>query len=118
MKKTLWIAGLLLFSAACLIILFYNPDKLDPESSTGKNVYFTIIDSSGEQLANGRYAYTQNAFNAKGKKKEMTFTSSMELEKGNYVKLYYTWLRGVTYYEVIAPEEVPGKADVQLKKRQ
>jgi uncharacterized protein (TIGR01655 family) len=117
LKKIIWIAGLLLASAVCLIILFYNPDKLDPESRAGKNVYFTIIESSGEQLANGRFEYTQDAFNTRGKKKEMTFTSGKELEKGNYVKLYYTWLRGVTYYEVIAPEEVQGKAALQFKKQ-
>ncbi|GEM_PF-2204476 len=116
MKKIIWIAGLLLASAVCLIIAFYNPDKLDPENLAGKNVYFTIIESSGEQLANGRFEYVQDAFNTKGKKKEMTFTSGKELEEGNYVKLYYTWLRGVTYYEVIAPEDVPGKAALQLNK--
>ncbi len=117
MKKIIWITGLLLASAVCLIIVFYNPDKLDPENLAGKNVYFTIIVSSGEQLSNGRYEYTEAAFNTKGKKKEMTFTSGKELEKGNYVKLYYTWLRGVTYYEAIAPEEVPGKAALQLNKQ-
>lgn len=117
MKKIIWIAGLLLVSAICLIFLFYNPDKLDPESRAGKNVYFTIIESSGEQLSNGRYEYKHDAFDAKGKKKELTFTSGKELEKGNYVKLYYTWLRGVTYYEVVSPEDVPGKSALQLNKQ-
>ena len=107
MKKILLILGLIIVLGACLFLFFFTPEKLTPESPAGKTIYYAVINDSGVQDNNKRYDYEVTAYSKKGKEKKLEFSAGKQLKKGAYVQLYYTLIRGVTYWEEVPYEELP-----------
>lgn len=97
----------------CTTAWFLNPERLTPENSKGKEVYYTMIDNTDvtQSTTDDRYNYTLPCYNDKGTKKELTFSASKKLRENAYLKLYNTTLRGVTYWQEVEYNELP--EDVQ-----
>ncbi|PJO40446.1 YxeA family protein [Lysinibacillus xylanilyticus] len=107
MRKILLILGLIIVLGACLLLFFFTPEKLTPKNPSGKTIYYTLINDSGVQDNNKRYDYEVTAYSKKGKEKKLEFSAGKQLKKGAYVQLYYTRIRGVTYWEEVSYEELP-----------
>ncbi|MGN7383048.1 YxeA family protein [Paenibacillus sp. SAFN-117] len=108
MRKIWLVLGLIIVILAGLWMFFFSPEKLTPDHPAGKTVYYTRITSPGVQDENERYDYELTAYNEKGKGKNIEFSAGKPLREGAYIRLYYTWIRGVTYWEEVAFEELPG----------
>jgi len=95
-----------------------NPNRLGTDS------YYVQITNSGDtiedKISTGevmvRYEYTLLAFDKKGNKKELTFTSGHELRKDAYINLFLKDDKGVTSYQEVQKEEIPEKALNKLKR--
>lgn len=96
-------------------MFFFSPDKLTPENTAGKAVYYTKITGPSVQGENGRYGYELTAYNEKGKKK-LVFSAGKQLREGAYVQFYYTPIRGVTHWEEVNFEEFPESVQQQHQK--
>lgn len=107
MKKILLMLGIILVIGACVWMFFLTPGKLTPENPAGKTIYYAMITDPGVQDKNERYDYELTAYNEKGKEKKLEFSAGKPLRKGAYVELYYTRIRGVTYWEEVTFEELP-----------
>ncbi|MCE5169841.1 YxeA family protein [Paenibacillus profundus] len=116
MKKILLVLGLILVVGACLLMFFFNSEKLTPENSAGKTIYYTMITGLGVQDENGRYNYELTSYNEKGKEKKLGFSAGKQLREGAYVQLYNTLIRGVTYWEEVTFEELPEAVQQQYQK--
>lgn len=110
MKKIAALSAICVVIAACFILLFANPERLVPNDPAGKTTYYAQIAGQGVADGNGRTSYELEGYTKDGKKKAISFSTGKPLQEGTYVKLYHAWLRGVTYYEVIAGELIPVKA--------
>ncbi len=117
-KTKLLVAGLIIIIFAAFSIFFFNPDRLTPENKKGKTSYYTMIVNGDRKLNDGqRYEYILEAYNEKGEKKSLTFTSSKQLREGSYLELYVAPFRGVTYWQEVQPDELPDQVkSVYLKK--
>lgn len=61
----------------------FNPDRLTPENPEEKTIYYTmIINDDIKSNSQKRYEYTLDAYNEKGEKELLTFTSSKQLREG------------------------------------
>lgn len=111
MKKVLFgIIGLVLVIIVAFSIFFYNPNKLTPENPEGKTLYYSMINNEEVKLGdNQRYEYKLDAFDEKGEKKTLTFTSSKHLQEGAFLELYVAPFRGVTYWKELLFDELPDK---------
>lgn len=108
MKKVLFGIGLVLLIVVAFSIFFYNPNKLTPENPEGKTLYYTMVINDEKKLGdNQRYEYNLDAFDEKGKKRTLTFTSSKQLQEGAYLELYVAPFRGVTYWQEVHLDELP-----------
>lgn len=107
MKKISLVLGLIIVIGACLWMFFFSPEKLTPENSAGKTIYYTMIIGLGVQDENGRYNYELTSYNEKGKEKKLGFSAGKQLREGAYVQLYNTLIRGVTHWEEVTFEELP-----------
>ncbi|MHC1723811.1 MAG: YxeA family protein [Aminipila sp.] len=108
MKKLIMIIGLVVIILGALFVFFLNPDKIDPESPTGKTIYYTQISNQEVEVNdNNRYEYVLTCYDEKGKEKSLNFTTGKKLKEGAYVKLYVAPLRGVTYWEETAEKDLP-----------
>ncbi|WP_342508178.1 YxeA family protein [Sporosarcina sp. FSL K6-2383] len=95
-----------------------NPNRLGADS------YYIQITDSGDtiedKISTGevmiRYEYTLPAFDKKGNKKELTFTSGHELRKDAYINLFWKENKGVTSYQEVQKEDIPEKALNELKR--
>ncbi|WP_281533261.1 YxeA family protein [Anaerocolumna aminovalerica] len=116
-KTKLLVAGLIIIIFAAFFIFFFNPDRLTPENQKGKTSYYTMIVNGDTKLNHRkRYEYTLDAYNEKGEKKSLTFTSSKQLREGSYLELYVAPFRGVTYWQEVQPDELPDQVkSVYLK---
>lgn len=116
MKKIWLILGLIIVIIACLWMFFFSPEKLTPDNSAGKSVYYTMVIGPGVQDDNGRYDYELSAYSEKGKEKKLGFSTGKQLRTGAYVQLYNTLIRGVTHWEEITFEELPEAVKQQYQK--
>ncbi|MCR8980892.1 YxeA family protein [Brevibacillus laterosporus] len=116
MKKIFLVLGLIIVIMACLWMFFFSPEKLTPENPAGKTVYYTMITGPGVQDENGRYDYELTAYNEEGTEKKLEFSAGKQLRKGAYVQLYYTLIRGVTYWEEVTFEKLPEAVQQQYQK--
>jgi len=116
MKKIVLVLGLIILIGACLWMFFLDSEKLPPENSAGKNIYYTMITGLGIQDDNGRYNYELTSYNGKGHERRLGFSAGKQLREGAYVQLYHTLLRGVTRWEEVAFKELP--ETVQRRYRQ
>ncbi|SEK37664.1 conserved hypothetical protein TIGR01655 [Paenibacillus sp. cl141a] len=116
MKKIVLVLGLIILIGACLWMFFLDSEKLTPENSAGKNIYYTMITGLGIQDDNGRYNYELTSYNGKGHERRLGFSAGKQLREGAYVQLYHTLLRGVTRWEEVAFKELP--ETVQRRYRQ
>lgn len=95
-----------------------NPNRLGADS------YYVQITDSGDKIEDKintgevmvRYEYTLPAFDKKGNKKELTFTSGHELRKDAYINLFWKKNKGVTSYQEVQKEDIPEKALNELKR--
>ena len=75
------------------------------------STYYTKIDNSKMEGISAtdsmKYEYTLNAYDEKGKEKEVTFKTSRELREGAYLKLEVMLTRGVLNWEEVQFEEMP-----------
>lgn len=115
MKKILLVLGTVIVFGACMWMFFFTPEKLTPENPAGKTVYYTKITESGVQGQNGRYDYKVIAYDEKKKKEELSFSAGKKLREGAYIQLYYTMIRGVTYWEEVSFEELPEAVQQQYR---
>ncbi|NOU64083.1 YxeA family protein [Paenibacillus sp. LMG 31461] len=88
-------------------MFFFSSEKLMPENSAGKTIYYTMITGLGIQDENGRYNHELTSYNEKGKEKKLGFSARKQLREGAYVQLYNTLIRGVTHWEEVTFEELP-----------
>ncbi|MDQ0300379.1 uncharacterized protein (TIGR01655 family) [Salibacterium salarium] len=107
MKKILLIPGLIIVAGVCLSMIFYNPDKLEPENPAGKTIYYTEITGAGSQGESGRYNYELTAYDEKGEEKNLSFSAGKQLREGAYIQLYHALIRGITHWEEVTFEEMP-----------
>ncbi|MBN6187779.1 YxeA family protein [Aneurinibacillus sp. BA2021] len=106
----LLVAGLILIIVAAFSIFFFNPDRLTPENPKGKTSYYTMIVNDGTKLNDEqRYEYTLDAYDQRGEKKALTFTSSKQLREGVYLELYVAPFRGVTYWQEMQLDKLPDR---------
>ena len=115
MKKIVLVLGFIIVSGICLGIFFYNPEKLTPGNSTGKTIYYTMIADPGVKGENGRYGYKLTVYTEDGKEKTLNFSARKQLKEGAYIQLYYTLIRGVTYWEEVTFEELPNAVQQQYQ---
>lgn len=113
MKSKLRIIGLIILVGICLVLFFYDPNKLTPENPAGKDEYYTMITGSGTEGDNERYNYEVIAYDEHGEQREVNFSSSKQLREGAYVQLLYAPIRGVTYWEEVTFEELPEEVQQQ-----
>lgn len=99
--------GLIIVIGTCLWMFFFSSEKLTPENSAGKTIYYTMVTGLGIQDENGRYNYELTSYNEKGKVKKLGFSAGKQLREGTYVQLYNTLIRGVTHWEEVTFEELP-----------
>ncbi|MDM5246634.1 MULTISPECIES: YxeA family protein [unclassified Lysinibacillus] len=116
MKKILLMLGLVIVLGGVCLWFFLTPEKLTPENPAGKTIYYTIISDSGIHDNNGRYDYELTAYNKNGKEKKLEFSAGKQLREGAYIQLNYTRIRGVTYWEEIAFEELPEAVQQKYQK--
>ncbi|MBE9916936.1 YxeA family protein [Paenibacillus donghaensis] len=108
MKKTLALFALVVVILTCLWLFFMDPDKLTPDNPAGKTTYYAIVNAEpGGKDSNGRYDYELTGYTDRGKSKKLTFSTGKKLQNGAFLKLYSTYLRGVTYWEEVRPEQLP-----------
>jgi uncharacterized protein (TIGR01655 family) len=111
MKKALTILALVIVILTCLWLFFMDPAKLTPDNPAGKTTYYTIVNQSTvDKDDNGRYAYKLVSYTDEGKSKTLSFSTSKLLKNGAYLKLYVSTLRGVTHWEEVTAEDLPGHA--------
>lgn len=115
MKKILLVLGFIIMLGACLWMFFFTPEKLTPDNPAGKTVYYTKITGSGVQGENSRYDYELIAYDEKKKKEKLSFSAGKKLREGAYVQLYYTMIRGVTYWKEVSFEELPEAVQQQYR---
>lgn len=116
MKKTMLVLGFIIIAGIGLGIFFYSPEKLTPENPAGKTVYYTMINGPGVQGENERYDYEMTAYTEEEKEKKLSFSTGKQLREGAYIQLYYTWIRGVTYWEEVTFEELPNAVQQHYQK--
>lgn len=116
MKKILLVLGFIIVIGVCLLMFFFSPEKLTPDNSAGKTIYYTEITGPGVQGKNERYGYELTAYNEEGKGKKLSFSAGKQLREGAYVKLYYTLIRGVTHWEEVNFKELPKAVQQQYRK--
>lgn len=85
--------GLIMIAAVCFIVIFYDTNRLVPDSPAGKNIYYTKVMDSGAEGNSDRYVYEVVAYNNKGNNRELEFTASEQLQDGAFLELYHTRLR-------------------------
>lgn len=111
MKKTerlLIVMSLVVIIIIAFSVFFYNPDKLPPENPEGKTLYYTKIFNDERKLNdNQRYEYPLDAYDERGNKKALTFSSSKQLREEAYIELYVAPFRGVTYWQEVQFDELP-----------
>lgn len=116
MKKTFTLLALVIIILTCLWLFFMDPDKLTPDNPAGKTTYYTIVDiSSAKKGDNGRYNYELTGYTDQGKPKQLSFSTSKQLQTGAYIKLYVTLFRGVTHWEEITSDEIPRQVNFSEK---
>ncbi|MBZ4224325.1 YxeA family protein [Bacillus wiedmannii] len=115
MKKILLVLGVIILIGACMWMFFFTPEKLTPENPAGKTVYYTKITGSSVQGQNGRYDYEVIAYDEEKKKEELSFSAEKKLRERAYIRLYYTMIRGVTYWEEVSFEELPKAVQQQYE---
>lgn len=111
-KKIFFLVFFLLIIALAVYIItawFLNPERLTPENSKGKKVYYTVVDNTNvkQSTTDDRYNYILPCYDEKGIEEELTFSASKKLREGAYLKLYFTNLRGVTYWQEVEFDELP-----------
>lgn len=86
MKKFGAAVALIIVIFAAFFVFSYRDvvDRFNP-FITMEYVYVQI--DKPAQPDEGRFKYQLSGYNAEGKKKNVTFTSSIELEQGSYVKV-------------------------------
>ena len=108
MKKTARLVMSLVVIIIIAFSVFYNPDKLTPKNPEGKTLYYTKIFNDERKLNdNQRYEYSLDAYDERGIKKALTFTSSNQLREEAYIELYVAPFRGVTYWQEVQFDELP-----------
>ncbi|WP_217558621.1 YxeA family protein [Paenibacillus sp. GbtcB18] len=115
MKKMLLVLGLMIVIGTCLWMFFFNPEKLNPETSAGKTIYYAMITGLGVQDENGRYKYELTSYNEGGNEKKLGFSAGKQLGEGAYVQLYHTLIRGVTYWKEVTFAELPKAVQEQYQ---
>lgn len=80
--------------------------------------YYARVDSSRmKELSDKedmRYEYTLDCYNENGKKRELEFKTSRELQDGAYISLEVRSL-GVHKWEEIAYSDLPQKVQIKIK---
>ncbi|WP_438497228.1 YxeA family protein [Paenibacillus sp. IHBB 3054] len=108
MKRKYILLALVIVVLACFCFFLIDPQKLTPDHPAGKKVYYSIVDHAAVgQREDGRYNYELTGYTAQGNTKKLSFTASKQLQKNASLKLFATFLRGVTHWEEISPEELP-----------
>ncbi|MEI3612708.1 YxeA family protein [Pseudogracilibacillus sp. SO30301A] len=110
MKTTtkLLVSGLIIIILVAFSVFLFNHDQLTPKNPEGKTVYYTmIVNDDIKSNSQKRYEYTLDAYNEKGEKEPLTFTSSKQLREGAYLELYVASFRGVTYWQEIQLNDLP-----------
>lgn len=111
MKKAFTILALILVILTCLWLFFMDPAKLTPDNPAGKTTYYTIVNQpTVNKDDNGRYAYELVGYTEEGKSTILHFSTSKILKNGAYLKLYASSLRGVTHWEEVTADDLPGHA--------
>jgi len=111
MKKAFTFLAVGLVVLTGLWLFFMNPAKLTPDNPAGKTIYYTVVNQeSATTDSNGRYAYELTGYTDEGKSKQLSFTASKPLQQGAFLKLYVTTLRGVTHWEEVSANDLPGEA--------
>ncbi|MEK4075519.1 YxeA family protein [Paenibacillus sp. FSL M7-0656] len=111
MKKAFTILALVLVILTCLWLFFMDPAKLTPDNPAGKTTYYTTVNQTTvNKDDNGRYAYELIGYTNEGKSKTLSFSTSKLLKNGAYLKLYVSTLRGVTHWEEVTADDLPGQA--------
>jgi len=116
-KKFIVILGLAIIVFAGFSIFFFSPDKLMPENSSGKKIYYTVIKNEGVKVNNDkRYEYTLDSYDEKGNRKSLIFTAKKKLREDAYVELYVAPLRGVTYWQEVMWNDMPSNVQKEYIK--
>lgn len=55
------------------------------------------------------------AYDEKKKERGTKFSAGKKLREGAYIQLYYTMIRGVTYWEEVSFEELPEAVQQQYR---
>ncbi|MCP3776171.1 YxeA family protein [Paenibacillus sp. MZ04-78.2] len=89
----------------------------------GADVYYTQVQGQGKKLENKidngeimvRYEYELSALDKNGQQKTLKFSAPKQLREKAYLSLFVKEGKGVTSYQEVAKEELPGKASQQLQ---
>ena len=111
--------GTAIVIAVCLLSLF-----LYAFSENDSGYYYVQIDNSKIEQGNLRdgvidfqggmdYSYTLPAYDAKGRRTDITFGASRELREGAFLQLTVKPLRGVVEWEEVQYDQLP--VDVQRR---
>ncbi|WP_144510833.1 YxeA family protein [Bacillus sp. FJAT-22090] len=119
MKKFLIVIGVLF---ALGVVGIFAITKLDFNRMNADNYYLQITEDGvphEDKLDDGSvmttYSYQLDATNADGKTIPLEFTAQKNLRKGAYLKMYVKKDDQVSSYDEVKLEDIPQKAQEQLK---
>lgn len=79
-------------------------------------VYYSQIDNTKcEQIAAKEYKYTLEAYNAKGKRKELEFKTNRELREDAFLEFEVMLTRGVISWQEVFYTELPNDVQSQYE---
>ncbi|KMY49701.1 YxeA family protein [Peribacillus loiseleuriae] len=114
MKKSMIVIGIVLVILVVGLIFMQNVNF----NRLGANEYYTQINGEGtkiEEKGSGgtifiRYEYELPAYDKDGNQKTFTFTAGKQLRENAYLLLFVKDGKGVTSYQEVTSDELPGKA--------
>jgi uncharacterized protein (TIGR01655 family) len=113
----------IIFGLAALLILLGIGGFAWYKVSYGGTSYYTQIMANGQKTETRadsgeffyQYNYDQNAVDAKGNVKKLSFNASHDLRKTAYLKLTWNKNKGVTNWQEVEKSEIPAQAAEKLK---
>lgn len=93
-----------------------NNTFLKPDDPAGKDIYYTRINNDDvKKNEDERHEYNLISYDKDGNEKKLKFTTARKLREHAYIKLYVATFRGVTNWQEVQLDDLPGKVQEKYK---
>ncbi|MEZ2660623.1 YxeA family protein [Aneurinibacillus aneurinilyticus] len=93
-----------------------NNTFLKPDDPAGKDIYYTRINNDDvKKNEDERHEYNLISYDKDGNEKKLKFTTARQLREHAYIKLYVATFRGVTNWQEVQLDDLPGKVQEKYK---